>query len=116
MHTPASHPAAAHEHPVAEYRKITRPLPPTPARGALSRSAPAAGQPCRQPAGHSPTPRGVLTGPDLDAGDVLAAVSQWLSLPLHVPQDLVDHHCFGDIFKLAYAEWTYREEPANTTR
>jgi hypothetical protein len=50
--------------------------------------------------------RGVLTGPDLAAGDVLVAVSQWLALPLHVSQDLVDHHCFGDVFKLAYAEWT----------
>jgi len=37
-----------------EYRKIKRPFPPTPARGEHARHAPAAGQPCRQPAGHRP--------------------------------------------------------------
>jgi ABC-type uncharacterized transport system ATPase subunit len=28
----------------------------------------------------------------------LASASQCLSLPPHMPQDLVDHHCFSDVF------------------
>jgi hypothetical protein len=31
-------------------------------------------------------------------------------------KDLIDHHCFGDIFKLVHAELTHSEEPGNTPR